>query len=170
MSMRTALVRASLARCYALLGQDLERVHDGCMPFFDAGRYQPPAGRYNGEHVLVQGPVITVLSYSSDVHEPPRMQVSHHSLRRFLRDRMKRHIGQYGQRMLFAEQAQWYCEGKGDLDTLQTVRIDALARRRAEQDLARVDSYLDGSLFIRFAQMLLGREKRHRTPPVPSRR
>ena len=41
MSMRTALVRASLARCYALLGQDLERVHDGRMPFFDAGRYQP---------------------------------------------------------------------------------------------------------------------------------
>jgi hypothetical protein len=72
--------------------------------------------------------------------------------------------------MLFSEQAQWYCEGKGDLDDAQTVRIDLLARRRAEQDMARVDSYLDRSLFIRFAQMLLGREKRHRTPPVPSRR
>lgn len=170
MSMRTALVRASLARCHALLGQDLERVHDGRMPFFDASRYVPPAGRYNGEHVLVQGPVITVLSYSSDVREPPRMQVSHHSLRRFLRDRMKRHIGQYAQRMLFAEQAQWYCEGKGDLDEAQASLIEAQARRRAEHDLALVDRYLDRSLFIRMAQLLLGRERSQASPPVPSRR
>lgn len=170
MSMRTALVRAALARCHAQLGHDLERAHDGRIPFFDARRYVPPAGRYNGEHVLVQGPVITVLSYSSDVHQPPRMQVSHHSLRRFLRDRMKRHIGQYGQRMLFSAQAQWYCEGKGELDEAQAALIELQARRLAEHDLARVDRYLDRSLFIRLAQWLLGRERSQTSPPVPSRR